>query len=577
MSENTEEFVAWACDRGRTLEERYGVVRLIEATRHYWQRKHGIVEPTDIHAEIERQKRRGLDPTYKPKYTRAEAGRVAEVIPEVLHLSFHGTNDRPLRDISFLRFFPQVRNLSLSQTEIADLSPLAFLQSLTHLSLMDEVATRIGIIGELGTLERLSLYLRTPWPDLAGLERLTRLNHLTYSGNLVVLRDLPELPAVREASISHGRFNLPMRRVADMPAMPELRRLKLDNTASLDGIARYPQLLNLEIYGYFTDIRPLADLQELTHLFLSGGEYPDTVPISRMGGLCRVTIRHELPPDLTPLADLPRLHEIRLELAAVVPAELDSLNSLCVPWGEEFAAVPPRPLDPLRLRLRKKGEDAEPSKNDTKAPPREWADDHEMSKSESLWFIHRVNRRLTRLLGKGWGKIPDRFPRGAGNLHVTITRHEDIDRLPAIVRVLRELIVQARHPWDFLFIVNSLAQYERDMDEIRGEDDEFDAEREREEWEDSRRRRNERRDYLKRKYQLRLSEELGVPMPEPVPPASGETEDEPWQSTAEDDQPEYDLGTSLELYATVTETSMIIHDQDRELTEMLMEMKTEED
>ena len=62
--------------------------------------------------------------------------------------------------------------------------------------------------------------------------------------------------------------------------------------------------------------------------------------------------------DLTPLAELPCLHEIVIEHSPVVPAELDSLNSLCNPWDEEFAAAPPRRptrRHPRRNALRDEG------------------------------------------------------------------------------------------------------------------------------------------------------------------------------------------------------------------------------
>jgi hypothetical protein len=203
-----------------------------------------------------------------------------------------------------------------------------------------------------------------------------------------------------------------------------------------------------------------------------------------------------------------------------------------------------------------------------------------MVNSEGLWFVRRVNRHLARLLGKGWGKESERFAPLSGHIQVHIYRHEDIDRLPAIVRVLREIIASCRHPWEVLLIVNSLGQYERDMDDIRDDDDDedkFDAEREREEWEYSHRRKLERHEYLKRKYQLHLSEELGVPPPPPEPSAIPGTPAPPPETTADDDPPAYDLGTALEFYGFLNETSIVINENDRELAEMLLEMKADDE
>jgi hypothetical protein len=143
---------------------------------------------------------------------------------------------------------------------------------------------------------------------------------------------------------------------------------------------------------------------------------------------------------------------------------------------------------------------------------------------------------------------------------------------------MRKLILAARHPWKFHVIVDSMARFERDLDEIQGDDDdEFDAEREREEWEDARQRRLEREEFLKRTYRHQLSLETGIPIP-PDRPASQPAEDPGDQAYAgETDEPdaEYDLGAKFYLYATLTEKAAYVNEKDRALAEMLFEMKAE--
>ena len=118
------------------------------------------------------------------------------------------------------------------------------------------------------------------------------------------------------------------------------------------------------------------------------------------------------------------------------------------------------------------------------------------------------------------------------------------------------------------------------MADIGNDDDEdsFDVERERQEWEYARQRRREHREYLARKYDHQLSQESGVPLPPPVStaPPSDDSADLAYASDADSDEPEYDLGTRLHLYATITEKAVyILHEQDRALAEMLFEMKAE--
>ena len=118
------------------------------------------------------------------------------------------------------------------------------------------------------------------------------------------------------------------------------------------------------------------------------------------------------------------------------------------------------------------------------------------------------------------------------------------------------------------------------MDEIYADDDEeFNAERQREEWEDQRERQRERREFLERKYRHRLEQELGTPAaPMPPAPADGEEDADTLQTTAEETPSEYDLGTRLHLYSTLTEKAVYFnHDPDRPLAEMLFGLKAGSD
>ncbi|MEY3894524.1 MAG: hypothetical protein RLZZ214_43, partial [Verrucomicrobiota bacterium] len=370
-----ENFTQWACDPKRTLEERFGAQLLIEMTDAPWKKKHGIANPVDYQVEQLWKKERSLDPTYQPRYTRQDAGRAEEMLPDCHELHQGYFDDRPLRDLSILRFCPPLSSLELRNAEILDWSLLRTQPGLKKVVITDRKARDLRPLGDLPLLETLTLIPRAPWPDLRGLEKLSNLRDLTYYGNILALTAIPHLASLRSAKISHnGSYKLPVREVGDLPDMPELRRLLLDNTAELHGIERYDQLLNLEIYGYYTDLTPLASLRNLTHLILSGGEYPTVAPIACQPALRKVTLRIEFPPDLTPLADAPRLHEIALEISPIVPPELSTLNSLCNPWTEEFVATPPRSVGPLRLIV---GDDEDRKNKVSAAIPRDWGDDHE--------------------------------------------------------------------------------------------------------------------------------------------------------------------------------------------------------
>ena len=566
---NATGFADWACDSRRSREERFAAEMLIEKTIGLWRRKQGVKYESNYEADRLRQKDRSLNPAYEPQFSRADAGRVEEILNEVKDLDLYNWDDRPVRDLSVIRFCPALEKLTTYRCEIRDWTPLLAVPRLRDLRVHDRLAKDFRPVAQLTELQVLDLSIDAPWPDLTGFERLSRLREFDFGGNVLALQAIPRLPALREAKFHQGyRFNVPLRSVGHLPEMPELRRLHLENTSALDGIERFPLLLNLEVYGYFEDLAPLAALKQLTHVTISGGDYATLAPLARLPELRRLVIRREEPQDCTPLAEAPRLHEIQVEMCPVATAELATLNAMFPPWDEEFAVTPPRPLEPLRLLVRDKYEDRDDA---GRGEPRDWGEDKEMTKSEERWFTRETNRRLTALLGKGWGRC--------ASTHVTITRPEDIDRLPEIAQCLRQLLATARDSWSYMFIVDSLARFERGMEEIQRDDDEFDAENERQEWEDRRRRERERREYLEREYRYRLQQEQGLPTrPEdfaPPPKAEPESDDTVVAGDIEPETAEFDTGVELSLYSTLTETACYIHSRDLGLAEMLLNLKAE--
>ena len=572
-------FADWACDPKRTVEERFGAEVLIESTLGLWLNKHSIHREVNYSAEQLRKKDRLLNPAYEPCFTAEDADRVETVLPELQELNIGYFEDRPLRDLSFLRFCPPLNTVRIHKAEITDWSPMEYHTSLTKLDVWDSVARDLRVISQLTKLQSLHLWLGAPWPNLGSMAKLSELREIVFYGNILIWQAVPELPQLRDAKIQHSAgYNLPLRSMADLPAMPELRRLYLINTADLAGVERFTQLLNLEIYGYFTDLDPLTPLKNLTHLTLSGGSYSDLAPLAKLPQLRRLLLRNEDPPDFTPLADAPRLSEIALEEANIVPAELASLNAMLYPWSEDFAAPVPRPLAPLRLVAEEKWDLPD---RDGAGEPRPFGEDADMQESEGRWFYREVDRRLTKLLGRQWG--PTRhYLSGRAIQHLTISRPEDIDRLPAIVQTLRETIAAARYNWTFFFIVDSLAEYERDIEQIYADDgEEFNADRERQEWEYRKQREREHKAFLERKYRHRLQQELGTPINPadfaPPPPPKPDEEDDavPAGNFVPEPAPEFDLETRLHCGVQLTEKAIYVTARDRKLAEMLFELKSE--
>jgi hypothetical protein len=567
-------FAGWAFDARRSREERFGAQILVEHAMPLWRAKHKIpVEPINYEAARLYRNERKLNPAYEPVFSREDAERVEEVLGELKALNTGHGEDRSLRDLSILQFCPALEKARLFRTEIRDWTPLGECSQLRDVLIMDDVARDFRPLARLTQLNKLWMWLWAPWPDLTGFEGLTELREFHYSGNVLALGSIPRLPAVRDAKFDQRfNFHVPVRSIAELPEMPELRRFYLENTWKLDGIERSPLLLNLEVFGHFDDLTPLSVLQHLTHLTVSGGYYESVEPLARLPALRHVLVRRDNPQDYSALAEAPRLHEIQLEICTINKVEVGALNAVLAPWSDEFGVHSPRPLQPLQLVLR----DDDYEKEVGPAAARDWGEDTGMAESEDRWFKREINRRLNKLLGKGWGHISTSFCSGPGNEHVTISRGEDIDRFPQIVECLRRLIATAKYPWTLTLIVDSLAEFERDLEDIEGADEdetekEFDAETERANWEYSQEKQREHREFLEREYRFRLQQQQGLPVnPQEFapPPEAKEEEDDIASRGAK-----YDTGVRLRLYSTLTEASFVIHETDLPLAKMLLEIK----
>ena len=192
-------FAAWSLDKRRSIEERFGAQLLIEHTLGSWRHKHGVKQEVNYEAVRLRQKERSLNPAYESEFTAADAEHAEEVLSEVKSLSFTQWNDRPLRNLSFLRFCPALESLTAYSTEIRDWTPLLALPGLRELRVSDAVARDFRPVAELANLTELHLTARYPWPDLTGFERLEKLIEFDFHGNVLALAVIPRLAALRHA------------------------------------------------------------------------------------------------------------------------------------------------------------------------------------------------------------------------------------------------------------------------------------------------------------------------------------------------------------------------------------------
>ena len=452
-----DDFFQWTIDPARTSDELFTAELIVE---HGWMRyrgKHKLPFEFNWDAIHRLRSERDENPAYRSRIAREHLEGAVEMWADTTEFS-DSCSRRPIRDLGALRFFPHIEVICIHCAEVADLSPIAGLRSLRKLTLYEHLApvgyalVDLSPLAGMPNLAEVKMNLDSPWPDLSALATLPALRELTFGGNILALAAVSSLPAVENVEFDCGHhWTTPLRDLHALPAMPKLRLLSLGKfscvtatgTTTLDGIERFPDLVNLALAGVFRDLRPLAALRELTCLTIFSELFTDLRPLATLPRLREVTIIRERPLDIEPLAAAPALREVSLPRCLILETELGALHAGFPPWSEDFLNPEPRPLTPLRwFRFDAEHTDSgliHSFSHGTSPRDMRYAADPALRAAESRWSKAELERRLTALLGDGWNES------GLGSL-LHIVRYQDVQRLPEIVECLRRFSADCLDP-----------------------------------------------------------------------------------------------------------------------------------
>jgi hypothetical protein len=351
-------FYAWATDPSRTLEERYGILQLLEFVyaRHY----RGEDKPRhNYEADKFRREARRFNPAYQPVLDPQRVRLVASLLPQVQSVEFdHYSNDRPIRDLSVLRFLPWLQALNVQGIELPRLDILRHLPALRTLHVWSNEVEDYSAISHCRELRALNIRTEHPWPILTGLESLPHLTHLDWHSSGRALIGLPPLPALTHFRLSGGYSALSLagclRDFHQLPAMPQLVQFWGGTFYRLDGIARYPLLRIALIKGFFTTLAPLAALRHLTHLRVSSPRLEEVASVVPIPSLFHFAAESTRPQDWTPLLDSPSLREVHGAGCGTPQPDLGTVRMLLPSADDHFAPRPPPPPPaPPALRLQR--------------------------------------------------------------------------------------------------------------------------------------------------------------------------------------------------------------------------------
>lgn len=555
------DFLAWVTDPQRTNDELFTVELLLERMR---------ISPDwpfpgrhlDFEEKMKAAKARRFNPAYRPLFELNELEALQQRAATVIHFSAQGMSDRPLRDLTALRFFPALENLDITGVDLADLSPLGDLPNLKSLTLMESVefggahCFDFALLGAKPALSRAWFSLRQPWPDLSALSGWTSLKNFNFHGNVLALCEVATLPAVEEVNIaSWPGSTTPLRDLRVFPTMPRVRLLALGPTASLTGIERYATTLNLELTGDFTDLGPLAAMENITFLKLTGKHFTDLAPLARMPRLRELVLVRERPLDLSPLTDGSQLRRVAFERCATMRTELAALNAGLLPEADDFVAETPRPLGPLPFYLLPR-EDKAAQKDHTDSlaqvtAAREafYQGDAALQRAEARSFLTQLFGELNQLLGYRWGYVALDFAQHAGRTQLSLKRYQDTTRIREIIQLLRELSARSRFPWVYDLAVEPHGDLSYEMEQLHELEEKarqpdghwlakyFEPESVLRENEEHERHEREKYEILEREHLYRLQQQQGETLDPDFPPPPDDDDEDEDDDLAENEEP----------------------------------------
>lgn len=557
-----EKFAAWVLAAERTIEEAFAAELLVDQGIEAWKNKHRVEDPNRYNFELRREgwRRRQLNPAHRRVWAEEEVMRAAEFVPGFTKID-HSTYgaDRPLRDLSVLRFCPQLVHLQVAPTELENLEALRYTPALEDLWVQDNLIEDLSALRLCPGLKKVHLWLGFPWCDLRALAELPELESLILHGNLGMLDGVGPLPKVTHILLKGwGHGHAPIRDGHALPDMPGLKDGEISPVARLAGFEKFAACEDLIVEGPFKDLKPLAALSAMNKLTIGGEHYGDLGPIARMQTLAVLRIAREFPLDYTPLLDSASLREVQRCNDKPLTPEQAGINAALGGWDNACLMAAPRPLPEPVFRLFQylnPADGFDSPKGQRLVPcPKPTAE------AQGKWLAARLEKSMSRKFGRDWGETySSDHDAYRGKVDVRIHDIEIADRLSEVVQLLREQLAWLIDRWVIDLTVDPKSQWQKNPEAWK---DPIQEEME-EQIEEARSYAERRRDYLaflERLQRYRLREEQGEAPPAgefaAPPPEKMEEEDsdllEPPTAGVDEDWEAEDHPSWHDYYATMS-------------------------
>ncbi len=286
---------------------------------------------------------------YRAKVDEEELKLAWELLSKKSWISLQNiSNQKPITTLAPLAGLHQLNSLIIIGNRIKDLSPLTGLTALRRLAADRNDIIDLAPIQNCHELRDVSL-TENPIGDFSPLTSLPGLTELSLSvDQLPAFQKCIELFSLEQLSI-RGDGLIPS--LESFPQMPALRTLRLDNVRSLEGIERFPSLLNLHVVGCFDRLDAIVALRQLTHGNLHSSQALDVTPLSALYTLRKLSLHCPAVIGLSELSRLPALHDISCWEGAKNSPGLDALKKTLSTWDHEFLAPTRRHEPSVQLEI----------------------------------------------------------------------------------------------------------------------------------------------------------------------------------------------------------------------------------
>jgi Leucine-rich repeat (LRR) protein len=385
------------------------------------------------------------NPNYKPSFSPEHIGPAAKELDSLSWVSFQRVPDdeRPIREITALKFLSHLSGLVLINNQVTDLSPIADCSELRRLHLNKNPIRDISPLAKCKAIEELHLG-DCPIQDFSALEVLPALRELSISvDQIAAFKQLKRLPHLRKIEFGLDTFES----FDGFPEMPELRVIRGAHVNKLDGLQHFPKLQNLvNLSGGFDSLEPLRNLHALTHANILSSRVKSLYPLAGLPIFRDLHIStSERKLDLSPLKMLTSLHEVNVRCNDLEPTGLAELKASLTPWDNEFRSPKPRHTPSLKLDV---VDQQIFDIYDTKKPFNVDTETNEGLLSSELGWL---DDQLERLLSANFRADDDyTIPfnwNGARSRTIVLYSDESVAAFPKLVLGIQEVLSNAKQDW----------------------------------------------------------------------------------------------------------------------------------